>query len=63
MTVLTKENPKGSHQKGLVPKENREKVLAKRENLMKFHGMKKIHGGMTMSGIRMNMIGHGVLSK
>ena len=26
---------------------------------MKFHGMKKIHGGMTMSGIRMNMIGHG----
>ena len=41
---------KGKSSKGSGSKGKSEKVLAKRENLMKFHGMKKIHGGMTMSG-------------
>ena len=63
VTVLRKESQKVSHLKGLVQKGSPGKVLAKRENLTKFHGMTKIHGGMIVNGILMNMIGHGVLIK
>ena len=55
VTVLRKESQKVSHLKGQVQKKN--------ESLTKFHGMKKIHGGMTVNGILMNMSGHGVLIK